>query len=792
MKKIVNFLLALLVVFGLTVVYEPHQLHVNAQSTEFSIGGTDGYKIIINSNNWQGNEIIVSLHVPSTASVTTIFGDIAVRRFGYADNEWHVLDDVEHGDFLYEGSENIVIAPDETKIIARIQAGNPMSWRSFYQPIDIDLQLKINAIVDTTTYNAIETNNVITFPYHESIKIYDPETEDHLWNIYDDDLVFFANDAFRMDFTGFPTGWEKGVGPTFYPNGEGYPTARVYFMVSYDGGPPQYGTGEAKILEEAVSDDQGRWYMNFEQVNGTMSVRGTVADDLPQVALGYEIHLYASDDLKNEFSSDPTFNDYIVVGPRPIIYEEGAIENSYDFRLIFFGIDIPEFDHLQVYPHISELGNLYDTEYELNFANPTKAIITFSSAMNVMGIFNYNQQEGGDRYFVELANLEDSIEVIANPSTHILSTEVDTSLVRMLAGVPATIQFLKASQRLGLPAGVLNANNFMDYLTIEVFDSGQQVIDLSSYIDLEEVTYDPLLDKLVLPVKHFTKYQVGLTQLGLSAIPVSQVFTPVTYTLTMVTNCGKDPSSINQPQGSALSLSEPTRVGYSFEGWYWNEQFSMPFLSSVMPAGDTTIYAKWALQQQLNAVEKSETTLVYTNDLLDKINFGDLTLIESLVVALDVENKDIGDIQQFAYDQLSAKGLYIASAYKIEILKTIVEQGKLPFTSKVSNDEIVEPITLYLPVPAGLDPTKLVVIYISPNKEVEILTSEIVKENGNTYLAFQTNHFSFYAIAETELEQVEDDEEVTPPTTDNQYNYWFLLFGLFFLISSKGKYLKQY
>ncbi len=539
------FAYGLILVFALSNFASVHAIENNQQQDPKPYG----FSVYTYPNNWQGNEIIVFMEVDLDSVAVTITNDMYamsghnwsdqeidhMNEVGFADqlDQWIELGVEEPEDFegdrtlapgvvdiLLEGEESLTIEPGETKVIARIQAGNPMSWRNFYQTV-MPTRMILNLNIDYDGADQAErvvANQIVTQSYAEDIKIYDPETKE-LWNIYDDDLVFFAGDKFHLDFTGFPTGWSEKVGPTFDPSGTGYPTARMYFMVSYDGGPPTYGVGDAKILEEAQQDDQGRWYIDFEDVNGTISVIGTVADDLPEVSLGYEIYLFPSEQLKEQFADDPAFKEIIQVGPRPIIYEEGAIADSWDFRLVFFGIGVPELERVSVYPDLSELGNLFETEEELNLTNPTTAIVTFDKGLNIMGIFRHGEEE---RYFTQLAQLDEYISAVADSESHTLSIKVDTSVLTMFAGHPATIQFLKAAEKLGLPKDLLTNDNLLEYLEVSVLDQGVIVDDLTGYIDLDLMTYDENQDTLTVSVKHFTEYIIGLTTAGYEAIESEQ------------------------------------------------------------------------------------------------------------------------------------------------------------------------------------------------------------------------------------------------------------------------------
>ena len=65
------------------------------------------------------------------------------------------------------------------------------------------------------------------------------------------------------------------------------------------------------------------------------------------------------------------------------------------------------------------------------------------------------------------------------------------------------------------------------------------------------------------------------------------------YTITFVTNGGTAIASITQDYGTALALPTPTKDGYGFGGWYTDQNCTKRFTANTMPAGNTTLYAKW-------------------------------------------------------------------------------------------------------------------------------------------------------------------------------------------------------
>ena len=68
----------------------------------------------------------------------------------------------------------------------------------------------------------------------------------------------------------------------------------------------------------------------------------------------------------------------------------------------------------------------------------------------------------------------------------------------------------------------------------------------------------------------------------------------ITYTLTFANADGV--LTLELAAGTTLTLPEPTKTGFIFNGWYEDQYFMTEFAGIVMPANDLTLYAKWSLQ----------------------------------------------------------------------------------------------------------------------------------------------------------------------------------------------------
>ncbi|MDD4843288.1 MAG: S-layer homology domain-containing protein, partial [Anaerotignum sp.] len=90
----------------------------------------------------------------------------------------------------------------------------------------------------------------------------------------------------------------------------------------------------------------------------------------------------------------------------------------------------------------------------------------------------------------------------------------------------------------------------------------------------------------------------------------------VTRTLTFDTNGGSDISSVSKINGTAVDLKDykPTREGYTFAGWYFDEALTKK-VSNITLTASTTVYAKWTEGKEL--IEETEETKETKNPFTD-------------------------------------------------------------------------------------------------------------------------------------------------------------------------------
>lgn len=66
-----------------------------------------------------------------------------------------------------------------------------------------------------------------------------------------------------------------------------------------------------------------------------------------------------------------------------------------------------------------------------------------------------------------------------------------------------------------------------------------------------------------------------------------------TPTITMVLNGGIGEESVTGSPGSAITVTDPTKDGFVFGGWYLESTFETEYTFSTIPNEDVTVFAKW-------------------------------------------------------------------------------------------------------------------------------------------------------------------------------------------------------
>ncbi|HOI84696.1 MAG TPA: InlB B-repeat-containing protein [Acholeplasmataceae bacterium] len=88
------------------------------------------------------------------------------------------------------------------------------------------------------------------------------------------------------------------------------------------------------------------------------------------------------------------------------------------------------------------------------------------------------------------------------------------------------------------------------------------------------------------------------------------------YTISFNEAGGSEVSDITQAYNTAVTApNNPTKIGYSFDGWYTDAELSTAYTFGTMPANNMTLYAKWTINQTVSDFEHPIT--VHSGDLVD-------------------------------------------------------------------------------------------------------------------------------------------------------------------------------
>jgi len=80
-----------------------------------------------------------------------------------------------------------------------------------------------------------------------------------------------------------------------------------------------------------------------------------------------------------------------------------------------------------------------------------------------------------------------------------------------------------------------------------------------------------------------------------------------TYQITFEMNGHGNLDPLLLPFGSAIEIPTPIYQGFSFEGWFYDQDFLLPFLETTMPALNLTLYPRWQFLYQMRLTNLGDT-----------------------------------------------------------------------------------------------------------------------------------------------------------------------------------------
>ena len=159
----------------------------------------------------------------------------------------------------------------------------------------------------------------------------------------------------------------------------------------------------------------------------------------------------------------------------------------------------------------------------------------------------------------------------------------------------------------------------------------------------------------------------------------------ITYELNGGTNNSSNPTSYTI-ESSAISLKDPSRLGYTFDGWYSNSSFSNKV--TQIPAnsyGNITLYAKWtvitySITYELNGgVNASTNPSTYTVN--DSVTFASPTRTGYTFLGWYDGDDQVTSIQTGTTGALSLEACWFANLNNLSVISEDISKGTVAITS---------------------------------------------------------------------------------------------------------------
>jgi len=145
---------------------------------------------------------------------------------------------------------------------------------------------------------------------------------------------------------------------------------------------------------------------------------------------------------------------------------------------------------------------------------------------------------------------------------------------------------------------------------------------------------------------------------------------------------------------------------------------------------------------------------ISTSVLLPELNDENVLKVHVKLEVVKLPDTNQPESVKKAFKVLAGDGKELVATYDMSLIKSIFgNDNQLVATGKISNSQIVDYITIHIPVPEGFEGREgLTVVYIDDDGNVTPLNTKVVTIDGVKYLEFETNHFSQYAVAASIVE----------------------------------------
>ena len=149
------------------------------------------------------------------------------------------------------------------------------------------------------------------------------------------------------------------------------------------------------------------------------------------------------------------------------------------------------------------------------------------------------------------------------------------------------------------------------------------------------------------------------------------------YTLTFETNGGTSIEQVTADYGTLISIENPIKEGYIFDGWYKDESFTTKYIITTMPNENLILYAKWSIIRykiiyNLDGGRNNSNNPSYYTIETKTIILNDPSKTGSLFIGWYSEPEFINKVEQIEKGTINSVIIY---AQWLKLPKTITENG---------------------------------------------------------------------------------------------------------------------
>lgn len=302
----------------------------------------------------------------------------------------------------------------------------------------------------------------------------------------------------------------------------------------------------------------------------------------------------------------------------------------------------------------------------------------------------------------------------------------------------------------------------------------------NEYGDFEE--FDKLTAEIIVEGIDESEWELGWCSESSIAVygKVKAVAAASTHTVTFETNDGSKVEALEVEDGAkATKPTDPTKEGYTFDGWYSDKELTKAFDFATAITADTTVYAKWTEESTeapadngevskespadnamptvvSNSVEELKT-LVLTDEDIAALEAGEDIKVYFAVtdIASTIDATEKAKVEEATK---AASADYSIGAYlDIDLFKQVGDKAAAGVTSTKGKMKV----TVTLPESLRGDYTyKAVRVH---HATADVLDATYDKTTGN--LTFESDQFSTYAIIYKKAEAATTTEATTAATT---------------------------